>query len=283
MATPLAGLVGLPVASTPLPSSDGATAAPASTGAEAVFAQMINTLAEATLQSKTVPSQSKNVAPTTAQQRPSAGQALPPAGDAAAPGSTGAKAVFAQTINTLAAATPQPKTVPSQSKNVAPTTAQQTPSAGQALPSGGEAAAPGSTGAKGVFAQTINTLAEATPQPKTAPSLSKNVAPTTAQQTPSADQALRKDPHPSGTTAALPLQPPAKAGQSAGRAAAPTFRSGTAVQRFRSVGRRRRYHRAATDTRIGSCISPADHDGSGSQRSARRSGRHHRRAFIRRR
>jgi flagellar hook-length control protein FliK len=222
MATPLAGLVGLPVASTPLPSSDGATAAPASTGAEAVFAQMINTLAEATLQSKTVPSQSKNVAPTTAQQTPSAGQALPPAGDAAAPGSTGAKAVFAQTINTLAAATPQPKTVPSQSKNVAPTTAQQTPSAGQALPSGGEAAAPGSTGAKGVFAQTINTLAEATPQPKTAPSLSKNVAPTTAQQTPSAGQALRKDPHPSGTTAALPLQPPAKAGQSAGRAAART-------------------------------------------------------------
>jgi len=80
MAARLAGPVASPVDSTPLPSSSGAAAAPASTGAQAVFAQMIATLTEAKPQPKTgTPSLPKITSPPAGQQAPSADQTLPTA------------------------------------------------------------------------------------------------------------------------------------------------------------------------------------------------------------
>jgi flagellar hook-length control protein FliK len=99
MAARLAGPVASLVASTPLPSSGVVAAAPASNGVEAVFAQMIDTLAEAGLQPKTpaVPLP-KGTTPPATQQAPSAGQFLPTAPHpsdavAASPSQRPAKAV----------------------------------------------------------------------------------------------------------------------------------------------------------------------------------------------
>ena len=80
MAARLAGPVASPVDSTSLPSSGGAAAAPASAGAEAVFAQIIATLTEAKPQPETgTPSLPKITVPPAGQEAPSADQTLPKA------------------------------------------------------------------------------------------------------------------------------------------------------------------------------------------------------------
>jgi len=90
MAARLPGPVASLVTSTPLPSSGGAAATPASNGVQAAFAQMIDTLAEAGLQPKTTARPlPKIITPPAAQQAPAAGQPLPkashPSNTAAAP------------------------------------------------------------------------------------------------------------------------------------------------------------------------------------------------------